>query len=128
MALGINLGLFRTSLLGSAASGLVRGYSSSGDGLAMTFEGSPSIYVKDSTTPANDTSLTLSGAGLDTFSDFLTYTSPHVKNVMQADGTIKYAAHNLLPDSEAFEDWTIQGNTVVDGGVADPLGGTNATT
>jgi hypothetical protein len=96
----------------NAAQALVVGYSSDGDGFAAIFESRPSIYVKDSGTPANDTSLELASDGLDDFSAFLTSTSPSVKSVMQADGTIKYAAQNLVVNSEDFSSWSGTGRTV----------------
>jgi len=43
--------------------------------------------------------------------DFLTYTSPSAKNVLHADGELKYAAHNLLTYSEDLTQWTNSGTT-----------------
>lgn len=86
------------------------------DGFAMVFEDSggtdaPSIYVKDSGTPANDTDINLTD-DFDAFNSFLTYTSPSPKIVRQSDGNLKYCAHNLYLNSASPANQSI---TVVSG-------------
>lgn len=90
---------------GTGAATLVDTWSSDGDGFAASFENTPSIYVKDSGTPANDKNLTT--ASLTDFSTFFTYTSPSVKITRQSDGDWKYQAHNRLTRSDDLEntDW-----------------------
>jgi hypothetical protein len=99
---------------------LVKDWSVDKQGLGISFEDRPSIYVKDTTTPANDTDITLEKDGLDTFSSFFTYTSPSIKNVRQADGDLKYAAHNIINvASENIDSW---------GGLTDATTSLDATT
>jgi len=64
------------------------------DGMVLHFE-SDTALVRDSGTPANN----YDGSFNTEIADFLTYTSPSAKNVLQADGTLKYAAHNLYLNS-----------------------------
>lgn len=105
----------------SLAQTLVTTWSSSGDGLGMVFETTPSIYVKDSGTPANNTNLKLA-SGLSDFSNYLTYTNPHEKIVRQADGTLKYNAQNWVYYSEVKTDWITDSTTTSDyvGAIPDP--------
>lgn len=63
-----------------------------------------SAYVLDASTPAND----FDGVP----DDLLTYTSPSIKNVLDASGNLTYAAHNLYLNSASPAD---QGITVVSG-------------
>lgn len=107
---------------------LVKDWSVDKQGLGISFEDRPSIYVKDTTTPANDTDITLEKDGLDTFSSFFTYTNPSIKNVRQADGDLKYAAHNLFTYSEDFSQsaWTKTNVTVNTDQTTSPDGETTA--
>ena len=72
------------------------------DALALDFV-TDTAWILDSGTPANDYSgkpgASAAGAGK------LVYTSPSLKAVMQADGEIKYSAHNLISYSEAMNSW-----------------------
>lgn len=72
------------------------------DGMVLYFTDPdyPRAIVRDTTTPAND----FDGDA----NSVLTYTSPSLKNVMGADGTIKYADHNLITYSSDLSNgaWT----------------------
>lgn len=105
------------------------------DGLGISFLdnyflGSTSLYgsarVKDTATPANNYSGTPYG--------LLPYTSPSVKYCRQADGNIRYGAHNRLLQSEDFTSasWTKANAGAASAPVitlnagTDPLGGNTA--
>ena len=100
----------------NGAKTLVDTWTSDTQGFGMVFEDAagtlpPSIYVKDTGTPANDTELTITDFFSD-FNDFLTYTSPSPKIVRQSDGDLKYCAHNLYLNSASPANQSI---TVVSG-------------
>jgi hypothetical protein len=82
----------------SSAQTLVDTYSSDTQGMALMFSGAmPSMYIKDTTTPANDNDTLFTD--FDAFNSLLTFTSPSPKIVRQADGDWKYSAHNLYLNS-----------------------------
>ena len=87
------------------AAGFLESYSSGGDGFVYSFakDGTdePEALIVDSGTPANDLALTLAD-DLAAFSAMLTYTNPSQKNVLQADGEVKYSASNQAIYSEDF--------------------------
>lgn len=97
------------------------------DGLAISFAEDMSMVVKDTATPANNYSSQgiVSGGSLVGPGGKLTFTSPSLKNTLQADGYIKYQAHNLFISSESFDSW-VQTGCVVSGNVLTAsAGGTN---
>jgi len=84
------------------------------EAFALDFTDS-SIFVKDTGTPAND----IDQAGLFNAAgeaigpqSRLTYTNPTPKQVLQADGLLKFGAHNLYVNSEAPADQSV---TLVNG-------------
>lgn len=95
---------------GSAAKALLAGES---QGLAFDFTDS-SAYIIDTGTPANNydsTGIVSSGSLVGPLGK-LTYTSPSNKLTMQADGVMRYQAHNLYLNSAAPANQSI---TVVSG-------------
>ena len=110
----------------SGAGAFLADYSSDGQGYAHYFSGAtPSVKIVDSGTPANDIDTSL--ASFDAYNNVLTYTSPSVKNVMQADGYVKYSAHNLFESSETFAtDWAWSGAAISAAVVSLPSGYTEA--
>lgn len=113
--LGFGLGLTNCGIvggvadapdLGSGASALLAGEA---DGLALDFTDF-SARVKDTGTPANNynSSGQVSSGALVGCSGLLTYTSPSNKVTRQADGVMRYQAHNLILQSETLDNayWT----------------------
>jgi len=80
--------------IASAAAAILDSLQTESNGMVLHFE-SDTALVRDTGTPAND----YDGSFNTEIADFLTYTSPSAKNVLQADGTLKYAAHNLYLNS-----------------------------
>lgn len=82
----------------SSASDFIDLYSSDGQGFAAFFAkdgtNEPSVYIKDTGTPANDNDLLLS-TNFDALNALFTYTAPSPKVLLQSDGDVKYSAHNL---------------------------------
>jgi len=79
------------------------------EAFALDFTDS-SIFVKDTGTPANDIDQTglfnAAGEAIGPQSR-LTYTNPTPKQVLQADGLLKFGAHNLYVNSEAPADQSV---------------------
>ena len=128
MGLMHNKALWLTLMSGASAAAIVSGATTlldGDDGLALDFTddsffsdtgfyGSAAI-VGGGTQDGYDTSPDATAASL------LTYTSPSVKMTMGPSGTLRYGAHNLLPQSEGFNDasWT-KGNSTVSAGATPP--------
>ena len=80
--------------IASAAAAILDSLQTESNGMVLHFE-SDTALVRDTGTPANDYNDSFNTEA----ADFLTYTSPSPKMVLQADGTLKYAAHNLYLNS-----------------------------
>lgn len=79
-----------------------------------------SARIKDTTTPANN----YDSSPTKTASSLLTYTSPSVKMTMGPLGTMRFGAHNLLLQSQTFDNasWTKNGSSVTADQTAAPDG------
>ena len=80
--------------IASAAAAILDSLQTESNGMVLHFE-SDTALVRDTGTPANDYNDSFNTEA----ADFLTYTSPSPKMVLQADGTLKFAAHNLYLNS-----------------------------
>jgi hypothetical protein len=130
LALGIGIAMpFRFSVLSSlfgagTAGGTLLGASET-DGLAVDFTAAtPDLLIRDAASTLN-----YSGTPFLNDGGKLTFSRTSLATVVDDDGLVKWAPHNLAVRSAEFSDasWTKTGASVTTGS-SDPAGGTNAFT